>query len=186
MPPTALSQVSKQDLLDTVDRYKSSLAKTLEENAETIERTTILGGAVAGSGAAAMLDKKYPNMSVGGVSAGLVLGAVASGAGLMGYGGKNTAHMLVSSGAGLLGWEVGKFVYRRTEAPAQQQQVSGWDGHAAASPPAALPGYGRPAVGYASAPQLPAPTAPRFAEAPARAITLDEVHAHLAQMGLSL
>lgn len=161
---SALSQVSKQDLLAALDTSRKRLKKVVEDNAEAVSRTTNVGVGVIGGGAGAWLDKKWAGKELAGMSLPLTIGGAATFAGLFGYGGQHVSEHIASFGAGMLAWEFGKFMYARADGPSAQP------GSVGAAPALAPPAHHAPA--HLPAPAA-APVAPRF-QPPT--ITLDDLH----------
>ena len=91
------------------EKSQKALTHLRERLKGKTEEAVDMAATVGGGAAAGYIEGKYPDKEFFGINAGLVVGTVATVAGLMGYAG-NQSPAVASFGTGMLAYEAGRRV----------------------------------------------------------------------------
>jgi hypothetical protein len=104
---------TKTEAISAWQRAKQSATRVREKAAAVAQKTVGTALVVGGGAAAGYIDGAYPEAELGGINAGLVLGAAGTIVGLADWAGRASPY-IGDVGEGMLAYEIGKRVRDKT------------------------------------------------------------------------
>ena len=104
---------TKQEALTALQRVNARMAKVREKASVVASKTVGTALVIGGGAGAGYLDGAYPEAELGGINAGLVLGAAGTLVGVANWAGKASPY-IGDVGEGMLAYEIGKRVRDKT------------------------------------------------------------------------